>query len=86
MSLVTLRDDHLAFGKDCSRIRQSLMQYSWAQRIRLHRTEQTQRVTKSEIPAGCPGFESFSAAVGHNRTVPPQDALPVSGHSPNYSI
>lgn len=35
---------------DCSRIRQSLMPYSCVERVRVHWTDQTLRVTEIEIP------------------------------------
>jgi len=35
---------------DCSRVRQSLLPYSCVERVRLHWAEQTQRVTRIEIP------------------------------------
>jgi hypothetical protein len=42
---------------DCSRVRQSVMPYSCVERVRLHWAEQTQQVTKIEIPEiACAGF------------------------------
>jgi hypothetical protein len=42
---------------DCSRIRQGVMPYSCIERVRLHWTEQTQQVTKIEIPEiACTGL------------------------------
>ena len=42
---------------DCSRIRQSLMPYSCIERVRLYWSEQTQRITKVEIPKiACTGL------------------------------
>lgn len=42
---------------DCSRIRQSLMPYSCVERVRVYWMEQTQRVTRIEIPPiACAGL------------------------------
>jgi hypothetical protein len=42
---------------DCSRVRQSLMPYSCVERVRLHWAEQTQQITKIEIPEiACAGL------------------------------
>jgi hypothetical protein len=42
---------------DCSRVRQSLMPYSCVERVRVHWTEQTQRITRIEIPEiACTGL------------------------------
>ena len=47
----------LANPADCSRLRQSLMPYSCVERVRMYWEEQTQRVTRIEIPQiACAGL------------------------------